>query len=151
MSGHVQQQPSKGLKPIGRIGLSDSDRGKGLPERKKSMYVETKKKDKPKTAAAGGGMKPPSTPPKGPKGPNKGPKDEGKRQYGEDSHSPSMGKGKGTPNKSKEGETLKKTDRKLAPHKPINREGQKPDNYKKPDGKVNRQFESLKKSNKKDK
>jgi len=52
MSGHAQQQPSKGLKPIGRIGLSDSDRGKGLPERKKSMYVETKKKDKPKTAAA---------------------------------------------------------------------------------------------------
>ena len=76
MSGHVQQQPSKGLKPISRIGLSDSDRGKGLPERKKSMYVETKKKDKPKTAAAGGGANPPKPPKKGPtggddKGPNK--------------------------------------------------------------------------------
>jgi len=76
MSGHAQQQPSKGLKPIGRIGLSDSDRGKGLPERKKSMYVETKKKDKPRTAAAGGGANPPKPPKKGPtggddKGPNK--------------------------------------------------------------------------------
>lgn len=37
-----------------------------------------KKKEKPKTAAASGGMKPPSNPPKGPKGPNKGPKDENK-------------------------------------------------------------------------
>ena len=74
MSGHVQQQPSKGLKPISRIGLSDSDRGKGLPERKKSMYVETKKKDKPKTAAAGGGANPPKPPKKGPTGgDNKGP------------------------------------------------------------------------------
>ena len=74
MSGHVQQQPSKGLKPIGRIGLSDSDRGKGLPERTKPMYVETKKKDKPKTAAAG--SPPPKNPPKGPKGPGpKNPKD----------------------------------------------------------------------------
>jgi hypothetical protein len=73
MAGHAQQQPSKGLKPIGRIGLSDSDRGKGLPERKKSMYVETKKKDKPKTAGAGGSP-PPKNPPKGPTGP-KNPKD----------------------------------------------------------------------------
>ena len=75
MAGHVQQQPSKGLKPIGRIGLSDSDRGKGLPERKKSMYVETKKKDKPKAAAAGSPPPPPpKNPPKGPTGgDNKGP------------------------------------------------------------------------------
>jgi hypothetical protein len=70
---------SKGLKPIGRIGLSDSDRGKGLPERTKPMYVETKKKDKPRTAAAGGGANPPKPPKKGPtggddKGPNKDPK-----------------------------------------------------------------------------
>jgi hypothetical protein len=75
MAGHAQQQPSKGLKPISRIGLSDSDRGKGLPERKKSMYVENKKKDKPKTAAAGGGANPPKPPKKGPTGgDNKGPK-----------------------------------------------------------------------------
>ena len=60
---------SIGLKPVSQIGLSDSDRGKGLPERKKSMYVETKKKDKPKTAAAGGGSNPPKNPPKGPTGP----------------------------------------------------------------------------------
>jgi len=66
---------SVGLKPIGRIGLSDSDRGKGLPERKKSMYVETKKKDKPRTAAAGGGANPPKPPKKGPTGGDvKGPK-----------------------------------------------------------------------------
>jgi len=56
-------------KSIGLPGLSDSDRGKGLPERKKPMYVETKKKDKPKTAAAGGASNPPKNPPKGPKGP----------------------------------------------------------------------------------
>jgi hypothetical protein len=112
-----------------------------------------KKKKKQLPAAAGGGMKPPSKPPKGPTGGNnKGPKDEGKKApYGDDSHSLSMGNRKGVPNKSKDGETLKKTDRKLAPHKPINREGQKPDNYKKPDVKANRQFESLKKSTKKDK
>ena len=68
------QFDSIGLKPVGRIGLSDSDRGKGLPERTKPMYVETKKKDKPKTAAAG--SPPPKNPPKGPKGPGpKNPKD----------------------------------------------------------------------------
>jgi len=64
---------SVGLPPVGRIGLSDSDRGIGLPERTKPMYVETKKKDKPKTAAAGS---PPPPPPKNPpKNPPKGPKD----------------------------------------------------------------------------
>ncbi len=70
--GQVAAAPSKGLKPVGRIGLSDSDRGIGLPERKKSE--ETKKKDKPKTAAAGGGANPPKPPKKGPTGgDNKGP------------------------------------------------------------------------------
>jgi hypothetical protein len=60
----------------GALGISDSDRGIGLPERMKPMIVETKKKDKPKTAAAGGGMNPPNKPPKGPKGPGpKNPKD----------------------------------------------------------------------------
>lgn len=56
----LPKKPSKGT-----YGLSDSDRGIGLPERKKPMYVETKKKDKPKTAAAG--SPPPKNPPKGPK------------------------------------------------------------------------------------
>ena len=61
---------SAGLPPIGKIGLSDSDRGIGLPKRKKSMYVETKKKAKPKTAAAGSPPPPPpKNPPKGPKNP----------------------------------------------------------------------------------
>ena len=61
---------SVGLPPVGRLGLSDSDRGIGLPERHKPMYVETKKKAKPKAAAAG------SPPPKNPpKNPPKGPKD----------------------------------------------------------------------------
>lgn len=74
--GQVASAPSKGLKPVGRIGLSDSDRGIGLPERHKPMYVETKKKDKPKTAAAGGGANPPKPPKKGPTGgDNKNPKD----------------------------------------------------------------------------
>jgi hypothetical protein len=68
---------SAGLPPIGKIGLSDSDRGIGLPKRTRPMYVETKKKDKPKTAAAGSPPPPPpDKPPKGPKGPGpKNPKD----------------------------------------------------------------------------
>ncbi len=87
------QFDSIGLKPVGRIGLSDSDRGIGLPERHKPMYVETKKKDKPKTAAAG--SPPPKNPPKPPKkgptgGDNKGPKDS--RDYKKDKDdSKSMG------------------------------------------------------------
>jgi hypothetical protein len=62
-----------GLKPVSRIGLSDSDRGIGLPERydgpRPGTTVETKKKDKPKPAPAGGGKNPPKNPPKGPTGP----------------------------------------------------------------------------------
>jgi hypothetical protein len=67
------QFDSMGLPPVGQIGLSESDRGRGLPQREDrprpgTTYV-TKKKDKPKTAAAGGGMNPPKNPPKGPTGP----------------------------------------------------------------------------------
>lgn len=58
-----------GLKSVGLPGLSDSDRGIGLPERTQPMYVETKKKDKPKTAPSGGNANPPKNPPKGPTGP----------------------------------------------------------------------------------
>jgi hypothetical protein len=75
---------SAGLPPLGRIGLSDSDRGVGLPERTKPIYVATKKKEKPKTAAAGSPppKNPPKNPPKGPTGPknndnNKNPKKNG--------------------------------------------------------------------------
>jgi hypothetical protein len=136
MAGHVQQQPSKGLKPISRIGLSDSDRGKGLPERKKSTYVETKKKDKPKTAAAGGGMNPPNKPPKGPTGgDNKGPKNP------KNPKDPKNPKGR-----QFEGGLQRNT------------EGQNPRDYKKPDVKVTRDQKGhsssmggLTKSTKKDK
>jgi hypothetical protein len=97
--GQVASAPGKGLKPVGRIGLSDSDRGIGLPERKKSTYDETKKKDKPKTAAAGGGANPPKPPKKGPTGgDNKGPKDEGRRPdyKGKDTNSSMGGLSKGS-------------------------------------------------------
>ena len=68
------QFDSIGLKPVSQIGLSESDRGRGLPERDRDnrpgTTIVTKKKDKPKTAAAG------SPPPKNPpKNPPKGPKD----------------------------------------------------------------------------
>jgi hypothetical protein len=65
---------SAGLPPLGRIGLSDSDRGVGLPERTKPIYVATKKKEKPKTAAAGSPppKNPPKNPPKGPSDNNRG-------------------------------------------------------------------------------
>jgi hypothetical protein len=69
------QFDSMGLPSVGQIGLSESDRGRGLPERDRDnrpgTTIVTKKKDKPKTAAAGGGMKPPKNPPKGPTGPKK--------------------------------------------------------------------------------
>jgi len=72
---------SVGLQPVGRIGLSNSDRGVGLPERTEPMYVENKKKNKPKTAAAGSPppKNPPKNPPKGPKDKdnNKNPKKNG--------------------------------------------------------------------------
>jgi hypothetical protein len=71
MAGHVQQQPpsQKAWKP------EPTKREAGVLKR-----VEEKKKQKPKTAPAGGGAKPPSKPPKGPTGgDNKGPKDEGRR------------------------------------------------------------------------
>ena len=62
---------SIGLKPVSQIGLSDSDRGKGLPERNREDRLGTtvvnKKKNKPKAAAAG--SPPPKNPPKGPTGP----------------------------------------------------------------------------------
>lgn len=81
---------SLGLPPIGKIGLSDSDRGIGLPKRKKSMYVETKKKAKPKTAAAGS---PPPPPPKGPKNPKNNDKEnkEPKNNDKENKKSKSLG------------------------------------------------------------
>lgn len=67
------QFDSMGLPSVGQIGLSESDRGRGLPQRedrpRPGTTVVTKKKDKPKTAAAGGGANPPKTPPKGPTGP----------------------------------------------------------------------------------
>jgi hypothetical protein len=70
---------SIGLKSVGQIGLSDSDRGVGLPKRddrpRPGTTVVTKKKDKPKTAAAGGGKNPPKNPPKGPTGPKNPDKD----------------------------------------------------------------------------
>jgi hypothetical protein len=65
---------SVGLPPVGKIGLSESDRGRGLPQRddkpRPGTTVVTKKKDKPKTAPAGGGANPPKPPTRGPKGPN---------------------------------------------------------------------------------
>jgi hypothetical protein len=74
MAGHVQKQPAP----------SPRERSPWAPEKSKREYgtlerVE-KKKQKPKTAPAGGGAKPPSKPPKGPTGgDNKRPKDDGKR------------------------------------------------------------------------
>jgi hypothetical protein len=64
-----------GLKSIGKLGLSDSDRGIGLPKRDRedkprpgTTVVDKKKK---KSKAAGGGGTPPKKPPtRGPKGPN---------------------------------------------------------------------------------
>jgi hypothetical protein len=81
----------------GLPGISDSDRGIGLPDRRepRPMYVETKKKDKPKTAAAGGGSNPPKNPPKGPTGP----KNPDKGNYNENKKNKSLGgltKGKTT-------------------------------------------------------
>jgi hypothetical protein len=65
-----------GLKSVGLPGLSDSDRGIGLPERTQPMYVETKKKPKPRPAPVIPPSKPPKNPPKGPTGPGpKNPKD----------------------------------------------------------------------------
>ena len=75
------QFDSMGLPAVGQIGLSDSDRGVGLPERTKPIYVATKKKEKPKTAAAGSPppKNPPKNPPKGPTGPDKGNDNENKK------------------------------------------------------------------------
>jgi hypothetical protein len=75
MAGHVQKQPAP----------SPRERSPWAPEKSKREYgilerVE-KKKQKPKTAPAGGGAKPPSKPPKGPTGGNnKGPKDESNKR-----------------------------------------------------------------------
>lgn len=66
------QFDSMGLPPVGQIGLSDRDRGRGNSIERDEPMTRVTKKDKPKTAAAGGGANPPKTPPKGPTGP-KGP------------------------------------------------------------------------------
>ena len=98
---------SIGLKPVSQIGLSDSDRGKGLPERedrpRPGTTVVTKKKDKPKTAAAGGNNPPKKPPTKGPKGPN-WPNNPDKGNDNENKKSKSLGgltKGKTTNNDDK--------------------------------------------------
>ena len=92
---------SSGLPPVGLPGLSDSDRGIGLPEQK-PMIVKTKKKEKPKTAAAG--SPPPKNPPKNPpKGPT-GPKNPDKGNDNENKTSKSLGgltKGKTTKSNDK--------------------------------------------------
>lgn len=82
------QFDSIGLKSVGQIGLSESDRGRGLPKRddrpRPGTTVVTKKKEKPKAAAAGGGSNPPKNPPKGPTGPkkpNEGDDNENERKY----------------------------------------------------------------------
>jgi hypothetical protein len=82
------QFDSMGLPPVGQIGLSESDRGRGLPQRddrpRPGTTVVTKKKSKPKTAAAGGRSNPPKNPPKGPTGPknpNKGNDNENEKKY----------------------------------------------------------------------
>lgn len=94
------QFDSLGLKSVGQIGLSDSDRGRGLPKRddrpRPGTTVVTKKKEKPKAAAAGGGSNPPKNPPKGPTGPknpNKGNDNENERKY-----TGGLSKGKASPN-----------------------------------------------------
>jgi hypothetical protein len=91
MAGQVQTQPASQKQ---WKNPDKSERQMGSLKR-----VEEKKKEKPKTATAGGGAKPPSKPPKGPTGgPNKGPKDEGKRNYPSDEkHKGGLQKGKGTP------------------------------------------------------
>jgi len=58
-----------GLKSVGLPGLSDSDRGIGLPERTQPMHVDTRKKPKPAPAGAPPSKNPPKNPPKGPTGP----------------------------------------------------------------------------------
>jgi hypothetical protein len=83
------QFDSMGLPPVGQIGLSESDRGRGLPQRddrpRPGTTVVTKKKSKPKTAAASPPASPPNKPPtRGPKGPNwpkKGNDNENERKY----------------------------------------------------------------------
>jgi hypothetical protein len=158
MAGHVQQQPSKGLKPIGRIGLSDSDRGIGLPKRDREdkprpgTTVVNKKKQKPKTAAAGGGMNPPSKPPKGPTGGGpKNPKNIGKGNEPDDYINKKPKKPEPQSPKNPKG-------RQFEGGLQRNPEGQKPRDYKKPDVKVTRDQQGhsssmggFKKSIKKDK
>ena len=81
MAGQVQKQPAPSARQKSPWAPEKSKRETGTLERHGTRELNEplqKKKQKPKTAAAGGGMKPPSNPPKGPKGPNKGPKDEGK-------------------------------------------------------------------------
>jgi len=97
MAAQVQKQPPS--QKVWGAKAPASEKEKKVERKLGTFERVQKKKEKPKTAPAGGGMKPPSNPPKGPKGPGKNPKDENKRQYGEDKHSPSMGKGKGTPSK----------------------------------------------------
>jgi hypothetical protein len=73
------QFDNMGLKPVGRIGLSDRDRGRGnVAEGYAESERKVIKKDKPKTAAAG--SPPPNKPPKKPtepKGNDNNPKKNG--------------------------------------------------------------------------
>jgi hypothetical protein len=152
MAGHVQKQPAsqKAWAP------EPTKREPGYLKR-----VEEKKKQKPKTAPAGGGMKPPSKPPKGPTGgDNKGPKnpkDIGKGNnpdYNPHSNKPKPKKPEPQSPKNPKGSQFP-DDRDLRQRK---REGQKPHDYKKPDVKITRDqqghsssMNGFKKSTKKDK
>jgi hypothetical protein len=155
MAGHVQKQPSsqkQWTKP------DKSEREAGYLKR-----VEEKKKEKPKTAPAGGGMKPPNKPPKGPTGgDNKGPKnpynpkDIGKGK--EPDYNPHSNKPK--PKKPEPQSPKNPKGRQFEDSKDLqrNREGQKPHDYKKPDVKITRDQQGhdssmggLRKSTKKDK
>jgi hypothetical protein len=83
MAGHVQKQPAPSSRKRSPWAPEKSKRETGTLERHGTRELDEplqKKKQKPKTAPAGGGAKPPSKPPKGPTGgDNKGPKDEGRR------------------------------------------------------------------------
>jgi hypothetical protein len=128
MAGHVQKQPAPSPRERSPWAPEKSKREQGTLER-----VEEKKKQKPKTAPAGGGMKPPSKPPKGPTGgDNKGPKDEGKR--------PDYKGSKDTDS----GMSLRKSSRKEEKKNP------KPNNKQFKDSNYNRSMGGFKKSNKKD-
>jgi hypothetical protein len=96
---------------------TNPDKSERVSGTAKTLIKKSEEKAKPKTAPAGGGMNPPKPPKKTPG--NKGPKDEGKRQYGEDKHSSSMGSSKGTPNKDKDKDfNLKKSSKREEKYNP---------------------------------